>query len=322
MSIILVLGTHLLPLGPKTWQLNVATGVLGMAIFFILSGFLITEFLIKRPDAGAFIIRRLARILPLFYLYSVITLWWFKEPADTWFATLGFYANMPPQRLIPATAHLWSLCLEVQFYIAMALWCFFSKSKAYWAIILATAAFTGLRIAHGQHASSISYYRADEIMAGCMLALAFHGKLGPLAKKALGMVHWGWLLALLVLSCDYYGGALNYLRPYLAALLVGHTLAKPDSKLAAFLGNTLLAYLASISFALYIIHPLLATTWLGEGDTGTRYLKRPLLLLTLWGLAHLSSRCFENRFIAWARRVTTPATTPTAGALPKQGSPQ
>jgi hypothetical protein len=51
-SILMVLAAHLLPLGPKVFQLNVAAGLFGMVLFFNLSGFLITHFLLNRPDAG------------------------------------------------------------------------------------------------------------------------------------------------------------------------------------------------------------------------------------------------------------------------------
>ena len=45
LSILLVLAAHLLPLGPKSLGLNDAVAPMGMALFFTLSGFLITRFL-------------------------------------------------------------------------------------------------------------------------------------------------------------------------------------------------------------------------------------------------------------------------------------
>lgn len=53
-SILLVLACHLLPLGPKPWQMNSAAGVMGMAIFFTLSGFLITSFLLNNSSVVDF----------------------------------------------------------------------------------------------------------------------------------------------------------------------------------------------------------------------------------------------------------------------------
>ena len=49
-SIVLVLAAHFLPLGPKIWSLNSTVGPMGMALFFSLSGFLITSFLIKQDS--------------------------------------------------------------------------------------------------------------------------------------------------------------------------------------------------------------------------------------------------------------------------------
>jgi len=62
-SIGLVMAAHLLPLGPKFMQLNHVAGVLGMVIFFILSGFLITRLLLSQPPIAHFLIRRFFRIL-------------------------------------------------------------------------------------------------------------------------------------------------------------------------------------------------------------------------------------------------------------------
>ena len=60
-SILLVLSSHLLPLGPHWLQLNVAAGALGMALFFTLSGFLIVQFLAGGMAIGDFLARRLAQ---------------------------------------------------------------------------------------------------------------------------------------------------------------------------------------------------------------------------------------------------------------------
>ena len=53
LSILLVLLGHLFPLGPKAWQMNGAVAGTGMAIFFTLSGCLITSVLLKRPQCPA-----------------------------------------------------------------------------------------------------------------------------------------------------------------------------------------------------------------------------------------------------------------------------
>ena len=64
-SILLVLLAHLMPLGPKAWRLNETAGPLGMALFFTLSGFLITRFLLRNDSIAEFLIHRFFRIVPL-----------------------------------------------------------------------------------------------------------------------------------------------------------------------------------------------------------------------------------------------------------------
>ena len=59
-SILLVLAGHLFPLGPKSLAVNAGIAALGMAIFFTLSGFLITTTLLYRPSVVEFLIRRVS----------------------------------------------------------------------------------------------------------------------------------------------------------------------------------------------------------------------------------------------------------------------
>lgn len=301
-SILCVLAAHLLPVGPKSWDMNVAVGILGMSLFFTLSGFLITSFLLKDPPVMDFLVRRFFRIIPLAWLYLAVALTMAGAKPEGWVAHYLFYANLPPQKLVLLTEHIWSLCLEMQFYVGIALMFAIFGVRSLLLIPLIGFAFTMLRVADGVHASSISYYRIDEILAGCTLALVYHRRFHA------GIIEWlrrapQWLLlALLLVSCHEAGGPMNYLRPYLAAMLVGATVANPDHRIARLLDNRILVYLATVSYALYVIHPLLAYgTWLGSGDTIIKYLKRPLLFIVLFLLAHLSTFYYERWWNASGR---------------------
>ena len=67
----------------------------------------------------------------------------------------------------------------------------------------------------------------------------------------------------------------------------------------------MLAYLATISYALYVMHGPLRSGWFAGGDTMERYLiRRPLTLLLTFALAHLSTFYFEARWIELGRRLT------------------
>jgi peptidoglycan/LPS O-acetylase OafA/YrhL len=304
-SILMVLAAHLLPLGPHFWKLNELAGILGMVVFFILSGFLITSFLIKNQNIPSFLIRRFFRVIPLAWLYLGISLALSDASLTAWYTHFLFYANMPPKDLLPLTDHMWSLCVEVQFYVGVAiLVCLFKRRGLYLLPILCVF-FTGVRVWYGVFAASVTYYRIDEILAGCTLALMYHGQFGrPLQFRLNQKFQW-MVLILLVLSCWPHSGWFNYFRPYLAAVLIGSTIVNPDSALVKLLNNRIFFYLAGISFSLYVIHPMLAHSWLGSGDVILKYLKRPLLFAVLFFLAILSTKYFESWFIECGRKLSS-----------------
>lgn len=303
-SILLVLAAHLLPLGPKAWDLNVATGLLGMVLFFNLSGFLITHFLLNRPNVPDFLIRRLFRILPLAWLYMALMLYLTPASSATWSAHFLFYANYPPEPLLPATQHLWSLCVELHFYIGIAILVGMFKKRGLMIIPVLCILFTLLRIVNGVHYAVITHFRVDDILAGALLALIYNDRLGQALRNFVTQGSIPVLLPLLLISCHPDSGFLQYLRPYLAAALIGATLFNQVSPLKTVLSNRVLVYIAAISYALYIIHPFLMTTWLGSGEGIEKYIKRPLLFIVLFIAAHLSTYHYEKHWIELGRRIT------------------
>lgn len=161
------------------------------------------------------------------------------------------------------------------------------------------------RVHDGVHVAINTWYRVDEILAGGILALLFNDKLGIYPKKFLGWINQWILIVLLLLSCHPESGFMNYFRPYLAAMLVGSTLVRYSSNhISRLMNSKILFYLASISYALYVIHGGLRYTWLGEGETLEKYIKRPLLLAILFVLAHLSTFYYEKKFISFGKALS------------------
>ena len=76
-------------------------------------------------------------------------------------------------------------------------------------------------------------------------------------------------------------------------------------KLATLDVVIVLVYLAGISYALYVIHPMLAHSWLGSGDVIEKYAKRPLLFAVLFCLAHLSTYYYERRWIDFGKSLAS-----------------
>ncbi|WP_289281980.1 MULTISPECIES: acyltransferase family protein [unclassified Methylophaga] len=303
-SIMLVLAAHLLPLGPSFLQLNFTSGVIGMSIFFILSGFLITNFLIHRPNVHDFFIRRILRIIPLAWLYLIIAFPILNIDLSKLAPHFFFYANYPPMDLVHGTSHFWSLCVEIQFYLTIGLLFLLFREKAFIILVIGCFLITANRMVDGVHVAINTYYRVDEILAGVILSLVYNDKgLGFLQKFLRAVNPYFALLALFVASHPE-GGFVNYFRPYIAAVLVGSTLYNINSSLLTYLNARVLVYLASVSYALYVIHPLLVNTWFGSGDTLEKYLKRPILFVVLFVLAHLSTFYYEKYWINLAKRMT------------------
>ena len=158
-------------------------GALGVHIFFVISGFLITKLLLREHEHTAtinlrdFYIRRAYRILPaaIVYLLTVTILFWHQV---RWYdiAAAAFYvANM--QTSLPwMLGHLWSLSIEEQFYL---LWPFALKTwfRRRTAVLIGVFVFTPVFLmtlyafhARGGIVNSLPVY-ADGLAIGCLLAI-------------------------------------------------------------------------------------------------------------------------------------------------------
>ena len=180
-------GTRDLATGARLPDLD-ALGNLGVRVFFVISGYLITLLLLQeraatgRISLSRFYLRRLVRIFPAAYLYMGILFA---------FAALGFVVLAPYDRLHALTytvnyhhlrswyvSHLWSLSVEEQFYLLWpAVLLLLGTRKglglAFALILLAPCIRMGIwlywperRIEIGEAFSTIG----DALATGCLLA--------------------------------------------------------------------------------------------------------------------------------------------------------
>lgn len=311
-SICLVLACHLLPLGPKSLQLNSTAGPMGMSLFFVLSGYLIVRTL-QSAAISEFIVKRLARILPLAYLYILSVFLIFGLSNKALLFHLGFLVNYRQDQMLPVTEHLWSLCVEVHFYALVTLLAAMGGRKALILVWPCCAAITALRIAEGAYIDVTTHLRIDEILAGACVATL---PASQLRAGAIPLLAWAAAAGAWAASSHPESGWLQYLRPYAAGFLLWATLAQPPNRLIDILSRRTLRYIAATSYALYIIHPITAHGWWNEGSIWTRYLlKRPLGFVITLVAAHSSTFHWERVWIQAARRWVHSRRTKTRGSI-------
>ena len=309
-SILLVLAAHMLPLGPKSWQLNLASGYMGMSLFFALSGFLITRFLWNDQNVGIFFLRRLSRIAPLVLLVSfVYCILLAGRPASFLAANLHVITYVDAA-LIPEISPFWSLGVEMHFYVMIGLSVLVFGRRGFFLVPIVALIVLYLRVDTQAYGNIRTHLRIDEILSGSLLAMFWVNRERPGFAKVfafLPKVFWPslllWLLACLPAT---YTFGLAYFRAYFAALLIGTVLAMSGRWQNRLLSTATLTYIATISFALYVWHSPFRHGWFDSGTIYERYLfKRPLAFLCIFAISHASTFYFEKPITDAVRKWTS-----------------
>ena len=299
-SILLVLAGHLLPLGPKSWQLNATAAGMGMSLFFALSGFLITATLLHNDSILDFAIKRVARIVPLAYPYIAVVFLLFTFDPPALFYSAAFVVNYVHTYLNSYNSHLWSLCVEMHFYAAIAIVVAIFGIKNIWVVFPACLFVTALRIVDGAHYSILTHLRVDEILAGAGLAVLNHRRtftVAPQGAVAVAAITW-------FLSASPLTGPIQFSRPYATVLFFACAMTQTRNVFGTVLTSIPMRYIATISYALYMFHPITAHGWMNEGSVWIRYLfKRPVSLALTFTLAHLSTFYWERPCLKAAKRL-------------------
>ena len=293
-AILLVLATHLASGTTAASGVDdvvlraLRAGWMGVDLFFVLSGFLITGILLdSRRDPHyfrVFFARRALRILPLYWLYLLLLLaaaW--RLPAelhrDTLLAGLPWHATYLTNVIVAIrgwdgfqTGHLWSLSVEEQFYLAWPTLVLVAGARrlrgATVRLMLWLPAVRAAAVAAGVLTLTthlLTPFRADSFGAGALLAILIRDeereRLLPRLRLA-GTVAIGLLLAIalhdrglrysspLVRTSGYTLLALGF-----ASLVERALHAAPGSALARTLGSRLLRSVGRYSYSIYLFHP-------------------------------------------------------------------
>jgi peptidoglycan/LPS O-acetylase OafA/YrhL len=246
-------------------------GAFGVAVFFLISGFVIPISL-RNISTGQFLTRRFFRIYPVYWFCLLISIamyficsWYWSTPLSDRISMPFLVRNIP---LVHSAAGLpsldfvsWSLAVELKFYVVFALLSLAGKSAHQ--VMLLSIGFMALCCAvafstDGLNSASLIAYAVSDMkyitfmFLGCLFYYVLYGELS--ARVALG--YGAIIFALFVTINSFYEtglfGALT--KNYTYALMLFSLCYLLRSR---FKENRILDFLADISFPLYLVHSMI-----------------------------------------------------------------
>jgi len=269
-------------LADRLWTVVVESGWVGVQLFFVLSGFLITGILLDEPSATprdarwvrTFYIRRILRIGPLYYagllLYFLVLPRPFGEAIWYWLYlsnwSVLFYG------ILPGLGHVWSLAVEEQFYLVWP-WVVGKTKRTTFAIVcvaLVIAALIARVVLHARSFDDLWLYmstvtRIDAPAMGAPVALALRSDVWrSRLERGIVPIAIASLVALLALMAKTHGMNRNNplvqiygysLIAFVSAALVAKAATSSSRWVARVLANPFLRFFGKYSYAIYLLHP-------------------------------------------------------------------
>ncbi len=265
-------------------------GFIGVDLFFVLSGFLVTSVIVSEVDRtgtlriGRFYARRVRRLLPAAAVVVVATAAVYvlvapvserlslvrdAQSALLYVANWNFLAQSGDYFAADADKspylHFWSLAIEEQYYVVFpVLLLLLSRRGRRWVVgVLAAlcAASVVAQLVWAQVDTDHAYYGTDarlyQLLAGSLLALLLH-RLQPVATRLRpGVVGWA-ALAGFVLLCSGLvpvSASLRGLAATVAAVaLVAALMLSDEGPLARLLSRRVPVFLGRVSYGTYLWH--------------------------------------------------------------------
>jgi len=323
-----------LPAGIVPLVTFLGNGLLGVSIFFVLSGFLIHQLSVRevqttgRFDWKQFYIRRALRIFPCFYLFLIVicllvNLGMLRLTGPMLFSAATFslnYRHLWDHGSTPSDyiviGHYWTLALEEQFYLTWPLLMFlFLRRKLLKILVLIILLAPVIRVlsyfaALGSRAQiGMMFHTAfDSIAFGVLLGELFQN---PQAKAWLqNLASNNWILGsttlfafvISPLFADQFGARYiltigRTLDLASICLLVTAAISFPGTRLFRLLNWPPLAYLGVLSYSIYVWNNLFLNSekhWLVNSF--------PLNFLCVFGMALLSHYLVEKPFLKLKNR--------------------
>ncbi|PCC97879.1 acyltransferase family protein [Halopseudomonas pelagia] len=311
---------------------GISGGFIGVDVFFVISGYVITQLLQRNFEKAAFSFRdfyarRIRRLVPLFLVVSSVTFvmispFYLGDAyylfAKSWLASLFGLSNIyyfqelsqyfAPESRSLSLLHTWSLAVEEQFYLIWPLALYlayrFGKGRnGHWPFRITLVATFALSVYLADAYPAAAYYllpaRLFEFMLGTGVALFSRqlpvlGRLSAELLAALGLAMIC-VTAIVLTKHDHFPGY-NALWPTLGTALVIYAgLHQSRTLTARLLSLPVMVFLGGISYSLYLWHwpPVALLHYqLIELTWSNRLLLIGIVVVLSW----LSFRFVENRY--------------------------
>lgn len=315
-----------------------AQGWLGVELFFILSGYLITSILLKTRGANSyftsFYARRVLRIFPVFWLTLLALAFIFPHSHSFFLVAILFLANVSSWFGVAGLYYpLWSLCVEEHFYL---IWPFavrtFRRRILFAVCVVICLAEPVLRgyfawkmgAAFFDKAWYFSGLRFEGLAYGAILALTAP-QMSARQKKIFGSI--AMAIGVGIFAAAVPLGVLHSSASVLAIIVhasAGLTFASVlflglvcfslgmDEKQAKVFANAPMVLLGELSYCLYLVHQMVFWGWdhffdaLRTGSFASRpfayFAIRLAICFTISVLIALLSRSFVERPILSLKR--------------------
>ena len=300
-------------------------GFIGVDIFYVISGYLITGLILReiektgRLDLKSFYQRRIKRLLPtsVFVLFITAVFAWFLLPAITrdslgrdLFAASAYISNylfawwQNDYQNLNATPspfiHYWSLAVEEQFYLVWPIFIMVLARYGKRTVLIGIAATTFLSLLFSiyltQAAPIWAFYslptRAWELGFGALLLFV------PKTLRKFKLLPWFALVAVAVSAFNFdentaFPGK-NALLPVLATVLLIGSISYWPPIFNDLANSRLSQWLGAISYPLYLWHwPALVLPSSALGRPLRMFERLLCIALTIF-LAHLTSKYVEE----------------------------
>lgn len=306
-------------------------GFVGVDVFFVISGYLITTILIQDLEKDQFSIvnfyeRRARRILPALFMVMLVCvpfawLWMLPSQMEDFSHSLiavslfasnilfwresGYFAATAEEKPL---LHTWSLSVEEQYYVLFPIFLIltwrFKKNRVFWMIVVMAAISLVLSEWGWRNKGTANFYlaptRAWELFAGSIAAFIVQKK-GIQKNNLLAFMG----LTAILFAIFAYDETIPFPSVYTLVPVLGVVLlvlyAEKDTFVAKLLGMKAFVGIGLISYSAYLWHqPLFAFTRIKSIEQPSSYFKLLLIILSLL-LAYVSWRFVEKPFRSKAK---------------------